>query len=100
MSSNQSYENQLTKGVNYWLERLPAYAMLNRFGTPGITIADVNNDGLEDLYLCLEPGIPYKLFIQMNDGKLKDYSAKFGVNWLEDSRSSLIIDLDLSLIHI
>ena len=93
-SSNQSYENQLTKGVNYWLERLPAYAMLNRFGTPGITIADVNNDGLEDLYLCQEPGIPNKLFIQMNDGKLKDYSAKFGVNWLEDSRSSLIIDLD------
>ena len=45
LSSNQSYENQLTKGVNYWLERLPAYAMLNRFGTPGITIADVNNDG-------------------------------------------------------
>ena len=59
-----------------------------------IELADVNNDGLEDLYLCQEPGIPNKLFIQMGNGTLKDYSAKFGVNWLEDSRSSLIIDLD------
>ena len=94
LSSNDSYENQILKGINYWLDRLPAHAMLNRFGTPGIAIGDVNSDGLEDLYLCQEPGLPNKLFIQKDDGKLVDQSAKFGIDWLEDSRSSLIIDLD------
>ena len=94
LSSNDSYENQILKGINYWLDRLPAHAMLNRFGTPGIAIGDVNSDGLEDLYLCQEPGLPNKLFIQKDDGKLVDQSRKFGIDWLEDSRSSLIIDLD------
>ncbi|MAB60032.1 MAG: hypothetical protein CMO46_05755 [Verrucomicrobiales bacterium] len=94
LSSNDSYQDQISKGINYWLDRLPAHAMLNRFGTPGIAIGDINSDGLEDLYLCQEPGLPNKLFIQKDDGTLDDQSEKFGLDWLEDSRSSLIIDLD------
>jgi len=93
-SGNASYKEQLTKGVNEWLEQLPAYAMLNRFGTPGMAIGDINGDGLEDLYLCQEPGIPNKLFLQNKNGTLGDSSKEWKVNWVEDSRSALLVDLD------
>ena len=93
-SGNSSYEEQLSKGVNEWLEKLPAYAMLNRFGTPGMALGDINGDGLEDLYLCQEPGIPNKLFLQNKNGTLKDISKEWKVDWLEDSRSALLVDLD------
>lgn len=93
-SGNSSYKEQLSKGVNEWLEKLPAYAMLNRFGTPGMAIGDINGDGLEDLYLCQEPGIPNKLFLQNKNGTLKDISKEWKVDWLEDSRSALLVDLD------
>jgi len=93
-SGNASYKEQLTKGVNEWLEQLPAYAMLNRFGTPGMAIGDINGDGLEDLYLCQEPGIPNKLFLQNKNGTLKDSSKEWKVDWIEDSRSALLVDLD------
>ena len=68
--------------------------MLNRFGTPGMAIGDINGDGLEDLYLCQEPGIPNKLFLQNKNGTLKDISKEWKVDWLEDSRSALLVDLD------
>ena len=93
-SGNFSYKEQLSKGVNEWLEQLPAYAMLNRFGTPGMAIGDINGDGLEDLYLCQEPGIPNKLFLQNKNGTLRDVSKEWKVDWLEDSRSALLVDLD------
>ena len=93
-SGNASYKEQLSKGVNEWLDQLPAYAMLNRFGTPGMAIGDINGDGLEDLYLCQEPGIPNKLFLQNKNGTLKDISKEWKVDWIEDSRSALLVDLD------
>jgi len=94
LDSNTCYKTQLAYGMNHWLSRLPVRAMLNRFGTPGISIGDVNGDGLEDIYLCQEPGLPNRLFIQRKNGTLIDSSAEWGVNWLEDSRSSIIADFD------
>ena len=68
--------------------------MLTRFGTPGIAVGDVNGDGLDDLYLCQEPGLPNRLFIQNENGTVSDVSREWGVDWLEDSRSAVIADLD------
>lgn len=94
LAENACYSQQLLLGMNHWLDRMPAYAMLNRFGTPGIALGDVDGDGLDDLYLCQEPGLPNRLFLQNADGTLRDVSRQWGVDWIEDSRSALFVDLD------
>ena len=94
ISSNKCYEEQLAYGMNHWLSRTPVRAMLNRFGTPGLSIGDVNGDGLEDLFLCQEPGLPNRLFIQRENGQAVEASEKWGVDWIEDSRSSILADFD------
>ena len=94
LAGNPCYQDQLLRGVNHWLERIPVRSMLARFGLAGIAVGDVNGDGLEDLYLCQDPGVPNRLFLQNSDGKLRDVSEAWGVNWLEDSRSALLLDLD------
>jgi hypothetical protein len=94
LGANPSYREQLLYGLNHWHERLPSLKILNGFGTPGLALGDVNGDGLDDLYLCQYPGLPNRLFLQNPDGTLRDASAEWAVDWLEDSRSALIVDLD------
>ena len=94
IGENSCYTTQLAHGMNHWLTRAPVRAMLNRFGTPGISIGDVNGDGLDDFFLCQEPGLPNRLFIQQKDGKALELSKEWGVDWIEDSRSSVIADFD------
>jgi hypothetical protein len=94
LGQNDSYHQQFAHGLNHWLERIPFRAMLTRFGTPGIAVGDVNGDGLDDLYVCQEPGLPNRLFVQNPNGTVSDVSDQWGVDWLEDSRSAVIVDLD------
>ena len=94
IGENSCYTTQLAHGMNHWLTRAPVRAMLNRFGTPGISIGDVNGDGLDDFFLCQEPGLPNRLFIQQKDGNALELSKEWGVDWIEDSRSSVIADFD------
>ena len=57
-------------------------------------MGDVNGDGLDDLYVCQEKGLPNRLYIQQPDATLLDVSAASGVNWLESSHGALLVDLD------
>jgi hypothetical protein len=94
IGGNDCFQSQLSFGLNHWLERLPVRAMLNRFGTPGLAMGDVNGDGLDDLYLCQEPGLPNRLFLQNADGTALEAAREWGVDWIDDSRSALLVDLD------
>lgn len=94
LADNDCYRNQLMRGLNHWLDRLQEGQYNYIVGTPGIALGDVNGDGLDDLYLCQETGLPNRLFVQNTDGTLQDVSSTSGVNWLENSRSALLVDLD------
>ena len=56
IGSNSCYKTQLAYGMNHWLTRMPVRAMLNRFGTPGISIGDVNGDGHDDFFISMLEG--------------------------------------------
>lgn len=92
LSGNDAYLTQICRGLNHWLGRSQDRRMT--FGHAGLAVGDVDGDGLDDVYLCQESGLPNRLFIQNPDGTLRDTSAEAGVDWLQDSRSALLVDLD------
>lgn len=94
LKANDCYEPQLLRGYGHWLGRIPHGVYLESMGSPGLTIGDVNSDGLDDFYLCQERGLPNRLFLQQPDGTAKEVSAAWGVDWLESSRSALFLDFD------
>jgi hypothetical protein len=94
LAENECYRGQLLYGFDYWLQRCQDNRYAAILGTPGIAIGDVNGDGRDDLYLCQEAGLANRLFIQDEDGTARDMSAWAGVDWLENSRSALLLDLD------
>ena len=91
---NPNYQNQIQKGLNHWLNRQDNPLENSLLGTPGIAVGDLNGDGLEDLYLCQEFGLPNQLFIQQANGRANEMAATYGLDFLESSRSALILDLD------
>lgn len=91
---NESYTKQLLHGYPEFLGSIENIQEFSIFGTPGLASGDVNSDGLDDLYICQEQGLPNRLYVQQKDGTALDLSAKAGVDWLESSRSALFIDLD------
>jgi hypothetical protein len=93
LSKNASYAQQVLPGINHWLTRIPREFM-GLFGQHGLAVGDVNGDGLDDLYVCDAGGLPNRLYVQQADGTVADVSEEAGVNLLEDSTGTLLIDLD------
>ena len=94
-AESPSFRNQLSRGAGYWMRRLPAYISPRLLeGHIGITVGDVNEDGLDDLYVCQPGGLPNRLLIQNPDGTVRDVSHQAGVDLLDWSYSSLMVDLD------
>ena len=91
VGKNHCLKDQLVYGVDQWASKLPG---IDVEGNSGLSVGDVNGDGLDDIYLCQPQGIANRLLIQKHDGTTFDASQKYGVNLLDESRSSLLVDLD------
>lgn len=83
--------NQLNFGLDQWARRIPE---LDIVGNHGLSIGDVNQDGLDDLYVCQPHGLPNLLLIQNPDGTVEDRGQQSGVDILDESRASLMVDID------
>jgi len=88
------FEAQVQRGVEYWAQRITRIGDFAMTGHHGLAVGDVNGDGLEDLYVCDGGSLPNQLYIQQTNGTAVESAAQWGVDWLEDSRSALLVDLD------
>jgi hypothetical protein len=84
----------LDRGIDYWEARLDASCGVYNFGYHGLAVADVNGDGLEDVYACQTGGLPNHLLVRQPDGTVRDEAAEAGVDYLDNTRSALLVDLD------
>lgn len=94
LGANACYQQQLAPGLNHWLGRLETTLGIDNFGNHGIALGDVDGDGLDDVYVCQPGGLPNRLFVRQADGTVVDRSAEAGVDWLDNTRSALLVDLN------
>ena len=92
MGHTRSFRQQLLRGFNYWLEEAQFQEFYALPSNPGIAIGDVNNDGLEDIFVCQEMGLPCLLYLQQPDGSVKDFSKESNLDLLQNCRTALIVD--------
>ncbi|MEM7313876.1 MAG: VCBS repeat-containing protein, partial [Planctomycetota bacterium] len=89
-----AFKNQLRPSVDQWLNTIEIRFKINIGGWEGVSIGDVNNDGLDDLYVCQPGGLPNRLFLQQEDGTCQDISAESSVDWLNETHGAVFADLD------
>jgi hypothetical protein len=98
LGGNSSYSEQLAFGHDHWLKRLELVNGIVPTSYQGLAIADVDGDGLDDLYVCqpggLLGGLPNRLYLQNPDGTARDASATSKLDWLLETPSALFVDLD------
>ena len=58
------------RGTDHWRARLPRVLGLDVVANHGLAIGDVNGDLLDDLYLCMQGGLPNRLYLRNPDGTL------------------------------
>lgn len=85
---------QFSYGIDWWRARLEKFMRIYWDGQNGMSVADVNGDGLDDVYFCEPGGMPNRLLVQSPDGTLKDVSAQSGIDFLDYTRSALFLDYD------
>ena len=91
---NPSYREQLLQPPDAWLNRITKAAGYNKTGWQGVSVADVNGDGLEDIFLPEQGGLPNRLYLQNPNGTFDDRSAAAAVDYLERALAGLFVDLD------
>ena len=81
-------------GHAYWTEHIERSALVSDAGHQGLAIGDVNDDGLDDVYICQAGALPNRLFLHCRNDTVRDISARSGANFLDLTSSALIVDLN------
>ena len=90
----ESFRLQLLRGIDHWRPRLQGDFGNDVNGLQGLALGDADGDGLDDLYVCQQGGLPDKLYLRNADGTLRDFSSESGTDWMEVTRAALFVDLD------
>lgn len=93
-SDQECFDRQFGYSNTYWRRRIERHHIFDKSGHHGIAIGDVNQDGLDDIYVCQPGGLPNRLLVQQPDGTVADISARSTTDFLDNTRSALIIDFD------
>ena len=88
-----AFREQLLRGVPYWRSRLDPASGIDLYGSNGIAVGDIDNDGTDEIYVCQPGGLPNRLFKFREDGTLADITAAWGADVLDDTSAALLLDL-------
>jgi tetratricopeptide (TPR) repeat protein len=86
-----SFRDQLLRGVPYWRAALDSAAGIDIYGSNGISVGDIDNDGIDEVYVCQPGGLPNRLY-KLQDGRFQDITAAAGVGILDDTSCALFAD--------
>jgi tetratricopeptide (TPR) repeat protein len=92
LGSNSSYSAQLLHGTDYWRTVLDGACGIDIYGHNGVSVADIENDGFDDLYICQPAGLPNRLYRNRGDGTFEDITESSGLGILENTACALFAD--------
>ncbi len=93
LRGNSSYSAQLLHGTDYWRTVLDGASGIDIYGHNGVSVADIDNDGFDDLYVCQPAGLPNRLYRNRRDGTFEDITESSGLGVLENTACALFADL-------
>ncbi len=94
LGSNSSYAAQLLHGTDYWRTVLDGASGIDIYGHNGVSVADIDNDGFDDLYVCQPAGLPNRLYRNRGNGTFEDITEVSGLGILENTACALFADFD------
>src|SRR5439155_13633414 len=78
-----SAEDQFSHGIPYWRARLDPATGIDIYGSNGIAAGDLDNDGIDEIYVCQPGGLPNRLLKCNPDGSLSDITDAWGAALLD-----------------
>jgi len=87
-----SFRDQLIPGNPYWRARLDSACGIDVFGNQGISVADIDNDGVDEIYVLQPAGLPNRLYRIREDGTAEDITERSGLGILDETTSALFAD--------
>ena len=94
LGRNLSYAAQMLHGTDYWRTILDGACGIDIYGHNGVSVADVDNDGFDDLYVCQPAGLPNRLYRNRGDGTFEDITELSGLGILENTACALFADFN------
>ena len=94
LGSNPSYSAQMLHGTDYWRSVLDGACGIDIYGHNGVSVADIDNDGFDDLYVCQPAGLPNRLYRNRGDGTFEDITELSGLGILENTACALFADFN------
>jgi len=86
------YAPDILRGVDAHMGRTDRASGHALQGMQGMAVGDVNGDGLDDIYVCQQVGLPNQLLLAGADGKFTDVARAAEVDFLDLTRAALILD--------
>jgi len=94
LGNNSSYSAQILHGTDYWRTVLDGASGIDIYGHNGVSVADIDNDGFDDLYICQPAGLPNRLYRNRGDGAFEDVTEASGLGILENTACALFADFN------
>ena len=94
LGANDSFRRQLNLDLDSWMATFDSVLTRDSNGHQGVSVGDVDGDGLDDLYVAQPAGLPNRLYRNRGDSTFEDITDQAGVGVLDDTAQSLFVDVD------
>ncbi len=88
------FDAQFLHGIDDYYFHCDQLTGNHALGLQGIAVGDVNGDGIDDVYVAMQGGLPNRLFVHATSGATVERAAELKVDFLDNTRGALIVDFD------